>query len=100
MLRGCISNLFPRFCYASLGPAFLSDGHLQYPYLLVQLRSCAKRAFGSIAGYLQLLLTATWKANMRRVSVSEATALNSRCNRRGGAGESSCINSAMSIGEP
>jgi hypothetical protein len=57
VLEQRISNLFPRFCHASLGPAYLSDGHLQYPYLLVQLRSCAKRAFGSFAGSLQLMLT-------------------------------------------
>jgi len=64
-LERCISNLFPRLCHASLGPAYLSDGHLQYPYLLVHLSSCAKRAFGSFAGSLQLLLT----AKRRRICV-------------------------------
>ena len=33
-LGRCISNLFPRSCHASLGPAYLSDGHSQYPYRL------------------------------------------------------------------
>ena len=89
MLGRCISNLFSRLCHASLGPAYLSDGHSQYPYLLVQLRSCAKRAFGSIAGYLQLLLTATWRricvefrSRQRALRTTAATA-------GGGAGVSS-----------
>ena len=88
-LGRCISNLFPRSCHASLGPAYLSDGHPQYPYLLVQLRSCAKRAFGSFAGYLQLLLTATWRricvefrSRQRALRTTAATA-------GGGAGVSS-----------
>src|SRR6266436_1502827 len=88
-LGRCISNLFPRSCHASLGPAYLSDGHSQYPYLLVQLRSCAKRAFGSFAGYLQLLLTATWRricvefrSRQRALRTTAATA-------GGGAGVSS-----------
>src|SRR5229473_6924895 len=73
----------------SLGPAYLSGGHSQYPYLLVQLRSCAKRAFGSFAGYLQLLLTATWRricvefrSRQRALRTTAATA-------GGGAGVSS-----------
>jgi hypothetical protein len=89
VLGRCISNLFPRSCHASLGPTYLSGGHSQYPYLVVQLRSCAKRAFGSFAGYLQLLLTATW----RRISVefqSRQRALRTAAaTARGGAGVSS-----------
>src|SRR5258708_7410944 len=88
-LGRCISNLFPRSCHASLGPAYLSDGHPQYPYLLVQLRSCAKRAFVSFAGYLQLVLTATWRrlcvefrSRQRALRTTAATA-------GGGAGVSS-----------
>jgi hypothetical protein len=79
VLERCVSNLFSRLCHASLGPAYLADGHLQYPYLLVQLRSCAKRALGSLAGSLLLLLT----EKRRRICVDFPFLLSSCCVCRG-----------------
>jgi hypothetical protein len=47
----CISNSSPRVVPCFTRPSVPVNGQLQYSYLLVPLRSCAKGAFGSLAGF-------------------------------------------------
>ncbi len=82
-LGRCISNLFPRSCHASTRPSVPVRRSLavSLPACPTQiLRQACLRLF---CGIFAVIADRNVEANMRRVSVSAASASNNRCNRRG-----------------